>query len=64
MDHKTAVMVLVNAMQSDKTPEDIQREIDTLLETIDPEDRANVLKEAREIYERVKARLPLEPPLA
>jgi hypothetical protein len=61
MDHKTAVLVIVNAMQSDKSPEDIQREVDLLLETVNPEEREAVLKEATETYKRVEARLPVDP---
>ena len=61
MDHKTAVLVIVNAMQSDKSPEDIQREVDVLLETVNPEDREAVLKEAIETRQRVEARLPVDP---
>jgi predicted transcriptional regulator len=61
MDHKTAVLVIVNAMQSDKSPEDIQREIEVLLQTVAPEERETVLKQATETYKRVEARLPVEP---
>lgn len=61
MDHKTAVLVVINAMQSDKSPEDIDREITTLLETVAPGDRDAVLKEARDTYKRVEARLPIDP---
>jgi len=64
MDHKTAVLVIVNAMQSDKNPEDIQSEVDELLETVAPEEREAVLKEATETYKRVEARLPIDPPTA
>ena len=52
MDHKTAVLVIVNAMQSDKNPEDIQKEVDELLGTVAPGDREAVLKEATETYKR------------
>ena len=52
MDHKTAVLVIVNAMQSDKSPEDIQKEVDELLGTVAPGDREAVLKEATETYKR------------
>ena len=34
MDHSTAVMVLINAMQSDKSLEDIEKEIQGLLEAV------------------------------
>ena len=61
MDHKTAVLVIVNAMQSDKNPEDIQSEIDELLQTVAPGEREAVLKEAADIYKRVEARLPVDP---
>lgn len=61
MDHSTAVMVLINAMQSDKTPEDIEKEIHDLLEAIPPEDREPVLKEASEQYKRLEAGLPFDP---
>lgn len=64
MDHKTAVLVIVNAMQSDKNPEDIQSEVDELLETVAPEEREAVLKEATETCKRVEARLPVYPPTA
>jgi len=46
VDHSTAVMVLINAMQSDKPQEDIEREIQELLEAVPPEDREPVRKEA------------------
>ncbi len=62
MDHKTAVLVIVNAMQSDKNPEDIQSEVDVLLQTVHPDEREAVLKEATETYRRVEARLPVDPP--
>ena len=61
MDHKTAVLVLVNAMQSDKNPEDIQKEVDELLQAVAAEERAAVLKEATEMFQRVEAKLPVEP---
>ena len=61
MDHKTAVLVIVNAMQSDKSPEDIRTEIDELLQTVAPEERGAVLKEATDIYKKVEARLPVDP---
>jgi len=61
MDHKTAVLVLINAMQSDKNPVDIESEIKTLLETVAPGDREAVLKEARDAYARLEARLPVDP---
>ena len=52
MDQKTAVVVIVNAMQSDKTPEDLQKEINELLGTVNPEERDAVLKEATETYKK------------
>ena len=61
MDHSTAVMVLINAMQSDKSPEDIEREIHDLLEAVSPEDREQVLREASEQYKRLEAGLPFDP---
>ena len=61
MDHSTAVMVLINAMQSDKSPEDIEQEIQDLLEAVSPEDREAVLKEASQQYRRLEAGLPVEP---
>ena len=61
MDHKTAVLVIVNAMQSDKNPEDIQKEINELLQTVAPAEREAVLKEATETYKKVEARLPVDP---
>jgi hypothetical protein len=54
-------MVLINAMQSDKSPEDIEQEIHDLLEAVSPEDREGVLKEASEHYKRLEAGLPFEP---
>lgn len=61
MDHKTAVLVIVNAMQSDKNPEDIQKEVNELLQTVAAEEREAVLNEATETYKRVEARLPVDP---
>ncbi len=62
MDHKTAVLVILNAMQDiEKSPEDIQKEINTLLKAVSPDDRDAVLEEAREKYKRVEARLPVDP---
>ena len=61
MDHKTAVVVIVNAMQSDKNPEDIQTEVNELLGTVDPEARDAVLKEARETYKKAALGLPIDP---
>jgi hypothetical protein len=61
MDHKTAVLVILNAMQSDKNPEDIQSEIDELLKTVAPGEREAVLREATDTYKRVEARLPVDP---
>jgi uncharacterized membrane protein len=58
MDHNTAVLVLINAMQSDKTSEDIKKEIDTLLQTVVQEERDEILKEATEKYKRIAAGLP------
>ena len=63
MDHSTAVMVLINAMQSDKSPEDIEKEIHDLLEAVSPEDREAVLKEASQQYKRLEGGLPFEPEL-
>jgi hypothetical protein len=53
MDHATAVAVILNAMQSDQTPEDIRKEISTLLQTVNAEDRDAVLTEAAEQYKRL-----------
>ena len=65
MDHNTAVLVLINAMQDiEKSPEDIQKEIHVLLEAVTPDDRAAVLEEAKERYARLKAGLPFGPDLA
>ena len=61
MDHKTAVVVIVNAMQSDKNPEDIQTEVNELLGTVDPEARDAVLKEATETYKKAALGLPVDP---
>ncbi len=58
MDHATAVAVLLSAMQSDLTPEDIQKEIATLLQTISADDRDNVLKEATEQFKKLGEGLP------
>jgi hypothetical protein len=63
MDHKTAVLVIVNAMQSDKNPEDIQAEVDELLQTVNADEREAVLREATETYKRVEARLPVDGPI-
>jgi hypothetical protein len=60
VDHSTAVMLLINAMQSDKSPEDIEKEIHDLLEAVSPEDREPVLKEASEQYKRLEAGLPFD----
>jgi len=54
-------MVLINAMQSDKHQEDIEREIQELLEAVPPEDREPVRKEASEQYKRLEAGLPFDP---
>ena len=64
MDHSTAVLVLINAMQSDKSPEDIEKEIQDLLEAVPPEEREPVLKEASEQYKRLEAGLPFDPDAA
>ena len=61
MDHKTAVMVIVNAMQSDKNPENIQKEVEELLGTVNPEEREAVLKEATETYKKAALGLPIDP---
>jgi hypothetical protein len=60
VDHSTAVMVLINAMQSDKSPEDIEREIHDLLEAVSPGAREQVLREASEQYKRLEAGLPFD----
>ena len=61
MDHKTAVLVLINAMQdADKLPEDVRREVNTLLEAVSPADRDAVLKEATDTFEKLKAGLPYQ----
>jgi predicted transcriptional regulator len=62
MDRSTAVLVLINAMQEpEKSQEDIQKEIDTLLRAVNPGERDAVLKEAKEKYEKLAAGLPLGP---
>ena len=61
MDHKTAVMVIVNAMQSDKNPPDIQKEVDELLQTVASEDRKAVLEEAEETFKKAALGLPIDP---
>ncbi len=61
MDQKTAVLVIVNAMQSDKNPEDIQKEVDELLGTVNPDDRETVLREATETVKKAALGLPIEP---
>ena len=61
MDHKTAVVVIVNAMQSDKNPDDIQTEVNELLGTVDPGERDAVLKEATETYKKAASGLPIDP---
>ena len=61
MDHKTAVVVIVNAMQSDKNPEDIQTEVNELLGTVDPEARDTDMKEATETYKKAALGLPVDP---
>ena len=61
MDHKTAVLVIVNAMQSDKSPEDIQAEVDELLQTVAPDQREAVLNEARETCRKAALGLPIDP---
>jgi uncharacterized membrane protein len=60
VDHSTAVMILINAMQSDKSREDIEKEIQDLLEAVTPEEREPVLKEASEQYKRLEAGLPFD----
>jgi len=57
-------MVLINAMQSDKPQEDIEREIQELLQAVPLEDREPVLKEASEQYKRLEAGLPFDPDAA
>jgi hypothetical protein len=64
VDHSTAVMVLINAMQSDKSPEEIEKEIQDLLEAVPPHEREPVLKEASEQYKRLEAGLPFDPDTA
>jgi hypothetical protein len=64
VDHSTAVMVLINAMQSDKSPEDIEKEIQDLLKAVPPEDREPVFKQASEQYKRLEAGLPFDPDTA
>jgi hypothetical protein len=61
MDHKTAVLVIVNAMQSDKNPEDIQSEVDELLQTVAPDRREAVLNEATETCKKAALGLPIDP---
>lgn len=61
MDHKTAVLVIVSAMQSDKDAEDIQREVDELLQTVAPDQREAVLNEATETCKKAALGLPIEP---
>ena len=59
MDRDTAVLVIINAMQDvDKSPGEIQKEIDTLLETVSPQERDAVMKEAKEKYDRLESGLP------
>ena len=48
-------------MQSEDTPEGIQKEIETLLQTVVPEEREAVLKAATEQYKRLQAGLPFDP---
>ena len=61
MDHKTAVLVIVSAMQSDKDAQDIQREIDELLQTVDPDQREAILNEATDIFKKAALGLPIDP---
>jgi hypothetical protein len=61
MDHKTAVLVIVNAMQSEKSPEDIQKEVNELLQTVAAEERDAVFKEATETYKKAALGLPVDP---
>jgi hypothetical protein len=59
MDHNTAVAVLINAMQdAERSPDEINREVNTLLEAVSPGEREAVLKEATDAYSRLKAGLP------
>ena len=61
MNHETAVLVLINAMQDvERSPEDIRKEIDTLLQAVNPADREAVLKEATEKHERLAAGMPFD----
>jgi hypothetical protein len=65
MDHNTAVLVILNAMQDvERSPEETQKEIDTLLQAVSPDERAAVLQEAREKYEILESGLPLSPDVA
>ena len=65
MDHNTAVLVILNAMQDiEKSPEDVQKEIDTLLQAVSPDERDEVLKEAKQKYQRLESGLPLSPDVA
>jgi hypothetical protein len=60
MDHNTAVLVILNAMQDiEKSSEETQKEIDTLLLAVSPDERDAVLQEARKKYERLESGLPL-----
>jgi hypothetical protein len=61
MDRKTAVLVITNAMQSDKDPEDIAREVDELLQTVDPDQREAVIAEAKDICKKAALGLPIDP---
>ena len=61
MDHKTAVLVVVNAMRSDKDPEDIQREVDELLQAVAPDQRDAVINEATETCKKAALGLPIDP---
>ena len=61
MDHKTAVLVIVNAMQSDKDPKDIQSEVDELLQTVAEDEREAVLKDATETCKKAALGLPIDP---
>jgi hypothetical protein len=61
MDHKTAVLVIVNAMQSDKDPQDIKTEVDELLQTVAPDQREAVLNEATETCKKAALGLPIDP---
>jgi hypothetical protein len=61
MDHKTAVLVIVNAMQSDKDPQDIKTEVDELLQAVAQDQREAVLSEATDTCKKAALGLPIDP---